>query len=228
MSFEELKPEQLLAAASSVSGALEPFVEEDWAAVPAGELTWDVRQTITHVCNAVGWYAAHLATRSTRRLRFDYLAHHDASNRELLNVLEAASATLEQVAAAAPPDARAYHTAGMADSGGFLAMACDEILVHGWDAIRGLGGEFRAPTALAGRVLARLFPWAPIDTDPWTGLLWANGRLDLPGQAPRPGPDWIWHCAPLEEWDGTVPRQDSHPPTRFEWDEGAGRWTAHW
>jgi hypothetical protein len=46
------------------------------------------------VCDAVGWYAAHLALRSPRRLRFDLLAHRDASNAELLKVLEAAAATL--------------------------------------------------------------------------------------------------------------------------------------
>ena len=120
-----------LAAASACRRALEPYVEDDWA-VQAGHLAWDVRQTITHVCEAVGWFAAHLAFRSPRRLRFDFHAHRDASNAEMLDVLEAAAATLGQLARAAPADARAYHNTGMADAEGFLAMGCDEILVHGW------------------------------------------------------------------------------------------------
>ena len=47
------------------------------------------------------------------------------------------------------------------------------------------------------------FPWAPADADPWAALLWANGRIDLPGQQRQV--DWRWHCAPLEEWDGLNP-----------------------
>lgn len=126
-----MKPEHLGEAAYACRGALDPFVENDWSATQAGSLTWDIRQTVTHVCDAVGWYAAHLALRCPRRLRFDFLTHHDASNAEMLDVLEAAAATLAQVAKAAPANARAYHDAGMADVDGFLAMGCDEILVHG-------------------------------------------------------------------------------------------------
>ena len=113
-----------------------------------------------------------------------------------------------------------------AGADGFLAMGCDEILVHGWDAVRGFGGKFAVPEDLARPVLRRLFPWAPTDAPPWPALLWANGRVDLPGQ-PRQGPDWLWHCAPLEEWDGTV-QQAANPPTSFEWDDDARRWRPHW
>jgi len=102
---------------------LEPFVEQDWA-VPAGDLTWDIGKTVTHVIDAVGFCAAHLAVQSPARLRVDFLAHNDASNAELLDVLAAAAAMLAQVARAAPPGARAYHDAGMADSCGFVAMGC--------------------------------------------------------------------------------------------------------
>jgi hypothetical protein len=80
-----VKPKHLLQAASACRVALDPFVEDDWGAVQAGDLTGNVRQTVTHVCDAVGWYAAHLAGRSPRWLRFDFLAHHDASNAELLD-----------------------------------------------------------------------------------------------------------------------------------------------
>ena len=116
----------------------------------------------------------------------------------------------------------------MADACGFLAMGCDETLVHCWDAIRGLGGEFAAPADLAARVLGRLFPWAPTDTPPWQTLLWANGRVDLFGRFPRLGPDWVWHCAPLDEWDGTVPHEAANPPSRYEWVDGGRRWSPRW
>lgn len=157
------------------------------------------------------------------RLRFDFRAHPDASNADLLDVLEAAAATLAAVARDAPPGARAYHSAGMADTTGFLAMGCDEILVHGWDAVRGFGAEFTPPTELAERVLRRLFPWAPITDPPWEALLWANGRADLPSRK-RLGPDWVSHCAPLDEWDGTVPCQDASPPSHYQWDQDARWW----
>lgn len=73
------------------------------------------------------------------------------------------------------------------------------------------GAEFTVPEDLARPVLRRLFPWAPTDLSPWPALLWANGRIDLPRQSWRPGPDWIWQCAPSDEWD-----------------DDAGRWRPHW
>jgi hypothetical protein len=57
--------------------------------------------------------------------------------------------------------------------------------------------------------------------------LWANGRRDLPDKE-RLGPDWAWHCAPLDEWDGKVPRDDANPPNRYEWDNDARRWIPSW
>jgi hypothetical protein len=95
---------------------------------------------------------------SPRRLRFDFRPHSEASNDQLLDVMTAAAAILATVARAARPGARAYHNFGMADTSGFLAMGSDETLVHGWDAVRGLGEEFAPPVELAERVLCRLFP----------------------------------------------------------------------
>lgn len=67
--------------------------------------------------------------------------------------------------------------------------------------VAGVDGTGRAPQVCA-RVLARLFPNTPAelaDLDPWTVLLWATGRLDLPGH-PRPE-KWRWRGAPLEDND---------------------------
>jgi hypothetical protein len=156
------------------------------------------------VCDTVGYYAAQLAAPRHTRLRVDFRVHDNATNAELLDVLDAAAATLAHVARAAPSDARGYHSAGIADVTGFLAMGCNEILVHGCDACLGLGFGLLVPPDLAARVCQRLFPWAPGDGAPWPALLWANGRVELPGHR-RVGPDWVWHCAPLDEWDGTTP-----------------------
>jgi Mycothiol maleylpyruvate isomerase N-terminal domain len=149
----EMTPDDLLEATAVSHQALAPSIARDWS-VQAGDLTWDVRRTVAHVCDALGWYAARLAAQSPRRLRFDFRAHPDASNAELLDVLEAAAATLTAVARAAPPDVRAYHNYGMADISGFLAMGCDEILVHCWDAgvrrgVRSTCGARRSGSAQA-------------------------------------------------------------------------------
>jgi Mycothiol maleylpyruvate isomerase N-terminal domain len=59
------------------------------------------------------------------------------------------------------------------------------------------------PAGLVRATRDRLFPWAPATPDPWSSLLWANGRIALGGH-PRQT-RWRWHCAPLEEWDGLNP-----------------------
>jgi hypothetical protein len=71
-------------------------VDRDWT-VRAGDLDWDVRSTLTHVCDAVAWYAAHLAVQCRHRLRLDFRVHDDATKAEVLNILDAAAATLAQV-----------------------------------------------------------------------------------------------------------------------------------
>ncbi|MEV0821272.1 hypothetical protein [Nonomuraea rubra] len=50
------------------------------------------------------------------------------------------------------------------------------------DLAEGLGLTWNPPDGVCARVLARLFPDAPRDTDPWTTLLWATGRAGLPGR----------------------------------------------
>jgi uncharacterized protein (TIGR03083 family) len=177
----------------------------DWSA-PAGALRWSCRRTLDHIVDTLVLYAAHLASRATTRLPLvrDGAPHADLD--ELFAALAAEAAVLAEVAAAAGPDVRAFHPAGMADASGFVAMGCDEVLVHTGDIAAGLGVDFRPPEELARRVLARLFPWAPPDVHPWDALSWANGRRRLPGHE-RLGPDWYWHCAPLSEWDGTRGRR---------------------
>ena len=63
------------------------------------------------------------------------------------------------------------------------------------------------------RVLARIFPWAPSEGDAWATLQWAAGRAPLPNRE-RLGTDWLWHCAPLAEWDGTRTVRQAPPAWR--------------
>jgi hypothetical protein len=74
-------------------------------------------------------------------------------------------------------------------------MGVVETLVHTGDLANGLGLTWEPPAALCARVLRRLFPDAPADTDPWRTLLWATGRAELPGR-PRLT-SWRWYGEPL-------------------------------
>ena len=127
----------------------------------------------------------------------------DAANEQLVVSLLSAAHTYAASVDAAPPHLRGFHPYGAPDAEGFAAMACDELLIHGYDAACGLGLKFAPDTNLAARVLARLFPWHAEGLEPWRTLLWANGRIELPGQ-PRQT-DWRWHSAPLTERDTRTP-----------------------
>ena len=101
----------------------------------------------------------------------------------------------------------------MADATGWIAMACEEIVIHTDDIAQGLGLPFHPPDDLSRRITARIFPWAPADAEPWAALRWAAGRAPLPDRE-RLGPDWWWHCAPLSEWDGTIRKRTAPPAWR--------------
>jgi hypothetical protein len=114
---------------------------------------------------------------------------------------------------AAPPSARGFHGAGMADATGFLGMGCEEILMHTFDIATVLDVPFTVPEPLAAKVLARIFPWAPDNVSAWESLRWCSGRSALPDRE-RQDENWYWHCAPLAEWDGTMRRRVSPPAWR--------------
>jgi hypothetical protein len=208
-------PDDLVEAAVASYETLEEARDGDWSR-RAGSLEWTCRRTLDHVPDTLLLYAAHLASRTARPLPFLRNGDPEAPVRHLLRSVQSAAAILADVARAAAPVDRAYHPAGMADPSGFVAMGCDEILVHTHDIADGLELPFAAPRELCTSVLGRLFPWAPTDlsdVEPWSVLLWANGRGQLPGH-PQLDPDWYWYCAPVEEWDGTVSRRASPPGWR--------------
>lgn len=194
--------DDVLAAAGSCLRLLEPAVDVDWR-VPVPGLDFTVTSVVAHAANGPLWYALDLWSGPHDDAAFDLRVRRDASNAALLVSFNSAAQVCAASVDAAPAGLRGYHPAGAADASGFAAMACDEMLVHTDDAAGGLGLRFTPDPGLAGRVLARLFPWHSPGDDPWRTLLWANGRIDIDGRPNQQG--WRWHCAPLSEWDGRPP-----------------------
>jgi hypothetical protein len=188
-------------AAAICRGTLAPALTADWS-VPAGPLTWTCRDTLDHICDALGFYCGQLATHANGprpRFRNGDLA---ASVPNLFDALDAGAAMLGAIAASTPADARAWHRMGTSDPEGFLAMACEEILVHTWDISQGQGVLMAVPDDLAAATLHRIFPWAPTGCTAWEAQLWCSDRIALPGRG-KIG-TWGWHGAPLGEWDGRM------------------------
>jgi uncharacterized protein (TIGR03083 family) len=195
--------DDIRAAAGQAIAFLEPLAGQDWSA-PIPDLDFTVASVVAHAANGLLWYAIDYTTGPGDDGSFDVKVLPDAEPAKLLASLRTSSALAAMAVDMLPATQRGYHPMGAADASGFAGMGCDEILVHTRDAGTGLGAEFSPDPALAGRVLARLFPWYEPVPDPWTALLHANGRIDLPGRERTPE-RWQWHCAPLAEWDGTVP-----------------------
>jgi hypothetical protein len=209
---QPVTPDDLRTVAALGRAALEPALDKDWT-VLAREMEWTCRQTLDHLPDALGFYAANLATRATGPRPHPRNGDPARSVAELLLVLESAAAVLAAVAEAAPPGTRAFHPAGIADAEGFLAMGCAEILLHTDDIAAALGVPFEPPAGLCARITRRIFPWAPAEGGQWDALRWAGGRIALPDRL-RLDANWWWHCAPLEEWDGTINRRTAPPVWR--------------
>lgn len=193
---------ELLAIAGLCGRTLGRHVERDWSVgVPDLEMT--VAGVVAHASETGLWYAIDL---SAGGAELDATVEHrvkaDGPNAMLVDTMTTYARVLAAVVDATPATARGFHPMGAADPSGFAAMAGDEYLIHTDDALRGLGEDFAPPQELAAVVLARLFPEVTGDEDPWSLLRWANGRIAL-GDRPRRS-TWRWHCAPLEEWDGTL------------------------
>ena len=190
-------------AAELCRALLEPALDADWSA-PVPDLDFTVSGVIGHASQAALWYPVDMWS-GAENAAFEVSIVEDAGNRRLLASLYGASHVMAAALDAAPPTLRGFHPFGSPDPSGFAAMTCDELLVHGRDAARGLGREFRGEARLASSILARLFPWHAVgaDDDPWQVLLWANGRVSLAGREDQKR--WRWQCAPLAEWDGSAP-----------------------
>jgi uncharacterized protein (TIGR03083 family) len=192
--------DDLDAAVSTTVATLRPATGRDWS-VPAGALEWDCWHTAEHLGDVLLSYAAQLVAQpTTRYVRFMVSADRDAAPAEVLEFAEAGGRILAATVRTSSPQVRAWHPTGMADPAGFAGMGCVEALVHGHDIAQGLGLALDPSRAVCTRVLARMFPNVVADLadlDPWTALLWATGRIALPGR-PRVA-QWRWHGAPPNE-----------------------------
>jgi len=200
-------PEDIDAVVSSAITMLRPAMDLDWH-VPAGDLTWTCWETLEHTADDLFAYAMQIAPKQPpltthtpiawRRLHDEgpastIFADPTAGNAGLLQVLDGCATLLIAVVRMTPDHVRAHHVFGVSDPEGFAAMGVVEVLVHSHDVAIGLGLKWTPPADVCDRVLRRLFPNAPTETDPWATMLWATGRGSLPGHAALES----W------QWDGT-------------------------
>src|ERR1022692_2217149 len=98
---------------------------------------------------------------------------------------------------AVQPTARYVRAIATAEKDASPAEVLEFAATGGRVVARGFGRSLDPSRDVCRRVLARLFPQASSDlagTDPWTALLWAGGRLDLPSHPqllswrPNPAP----------------------------------------
>jgi uncharacterized protein (TIGR03083 family) len=144
-------------------------------------------------------YALQLASQApTHYVSFFSRALQDATNADVLELLEASGRLLAVVVRAAKEGDRGFHPFGTADAEGTAGMGCVEVLVHGGDIAAGLGLPFDPPPDVCARTLARMFPDRRADRDPWTTLQWATGRISIPG-LPDGEDGWRWHSALLAD-----------------------------
>jgi uncharacterized protein (TIGR03083 family) len=172
---QTLTPDDLVAAAATAEAALRPLAARDWS-VRAGPLDWDVEQTITHMIGATAKYTLYLASRCEHFIGLSVTRWPDATNEEVIDSVVPVATGLAAVAAATPPDVRAFHVTGPSSAIGYVGRACVELLVHTDDALSGLGVAFTPPADLCQRVLAQQFPDAAQPGNAWHGLLAASGR----------------------------------------------------
>jgi hypothetical protein len=186
----------LPATAEAARTALAPHTDRDWHRLPAGDLEWTCWKTALHVVDDLYFYAMQvLYARADDYVCTELASDEHANPTRLIDAIVIHAELLRRVAVTADPGVRGHHVYGLSDPAGFAAMGIVETLIHTYDLVRGLNPDelWRPPDALAGPVLARLFPDAPAG-EPGDVLLYCCGRAPL-GDRPRQT-DWTW--------DGTV------------------------
>jgi hypothetical protein len=200
-------------AVSLAADTLRDASGQDWL-VPAGDLRWSCWETVEHVADDLFAYAAQVSSDSTppsSYVPFGWRRDRPAGpaltiyadtkeNEGLLQVLESSGGLLAAVVAVAPAERRAFHPYGISDPAGFAAMGVVETLIHMHDVAGGLGVPWSPPQDLCDRSLRRLFRDVEDVTSGvesrWTALLWAAGRIELPGRPRRE--NWKWDGTPAE------------------------------
>ncbi len=187
-----------------VVNALSGQTVEDWDGKPTG-MDWTRRHTLGHLVYGFAWYATILANRDQIKSKPSFFSVVQLEVNESLRLLSLNAELLACVFNGSPTDARGWHPWGSPDPEGYLAMGCNEVLLHGHDVLRGLSVSISPPEDLCDRILRRLFPWSPLDTPRWETLLWITGRGGLENRELIT--NWKALVNPLDEWDGRAMSQ---------------------
>jgi hypothetical protein len=167
-------------------------VPDGTAAVPV--MGTSVTAVAQHLVSCLAWYAHDLAAGPDEVSPADLVARPAADLPTVSRSVGAWGEVLARTVDAAGPADRGWHSHGIADAAGFAAIGCAEVLVHGTDVADALGLSWSPPGDVAAAVLARLFPEVTGVPDHMAGLLWATGRLALPGQPRRTS--WTYGMTP--------------------------------
>lgn len=194
-------------ARNTVADAYGQLVAEGWLTARAGAGTWVTGQDLAQALPALAAVTA--LSRPARPPRYDL--HPGVPDLSAFPRREWLAAARRALAASADdvlnyPELKGVPGCARHSPDTWRASAASAPVRTG----SSCGGwlRFIPDPELAGRVLARLFPWHDPGDDAWQTLLWANGRIDLPGRSNQA--DWIWHCAPLADWNGQ-PTQSMAP-----------------
>jgi hypothetical protein len=208
-----IRPDCVDAAAAVSVAALLPGHDADWS-VLAGELEWSVDRTIAHMTGAPAKYAFYLSSRSSRYVAVRVWPEADATRQERLAAIQACAAALAGVAATAPRDAVGFHVSGMCTAAQFLAMACEELLVHTYDVTRGLGLPYEPPEDLCRLVIEHVYHGQDEQRPAWPHLVWLSGRRHPAAAA--------WGQPPTPEERSRIPLEFARDPDTGDW--RAVRW----
>jgi hypothetical protein len=188
-------PELVVDAADEGTAVLAKGLDQDWSRL-AGDTSWTCRDLLDHITLGVTGYAGLLIARPVdRNIALRTGNDPAATVGERLESITIAATLLAHTVRATGPQVRAYHPWGTSDAAGFAAMGVVEILVHTHDLVQTLGIDWSPPDGLAGPAARRLFPEAPHDHPGSAALLWATGRIALPGHPQRPREGWQWSGA---------------------------------
>lgn len=188
----------LLAQGQLISAQLQALVESGpWWPVEAPGLEWTSRQAVDHLCNTLAFYVNHAVTEADAHLpRIRSVGDVDLSDRDLARTVGTWTLLLHGVLSSWVAGSRGWHRLGRPDAEGYVALACNELLVHAYDVHAAHGVQLTAPHDVCARLLARLFPDVPraVHDNAWQRLLRANGRIALPSRPRRQ--EWRSHPAP--------------------------------
>jgi hypothetical protein len=162
-------------------------------------MDWSSRQTVDHLCNTIAFYCNHaVLVARDHEPRIRSLGDARLADRELAQTVNAWVALLGVVLRSSDQDLAAWHPLGLADTEGFLALACNELVVHTCDVARAHGVQLDLDQELCERILLRLFPEIRVQASEAAPelLLWANGRLSTETRSQRE--EWRSHPAPLD------------------------------